>query len=139
MFLMSEAPLYRCRANLEQINQSRPDSGLGLSHFLFKSLEHHLSCSVSLALYPPLSLTHTHSHIHTLSLSQARITTRKSHSASWSTSGHVSHHVIVAAIVRRSVLNARFPFACRQEARLRQVVRRAGRRVARTLGAHAHG
>jgi len=27
-----------CRANLEQIRQSRPDSGLGLSHFSGKSL-----------------------------------------------------------------------------------------------------
>ena len=39
-------PPCRCRANLAQICQSRPDSGLGLSHFRSESLEHHLSYSL---------------------------------------------------------------------------------------------
>jgi len=36
----------RCRANLEQISQSKPDSCLGLSHFRPQSLSHHSSCSL---------------------------------------------------------------------------------------------
>jgi len=32
--------------NLEHISQSRPDSGLGLSHSQYESLETHLSCSL---------------------------------------------------------------------------------------------
>ena len=38
---------YRCRANLEQISQSRPDSGLGLNHFQYRSLQDHSSRSLS--------------------------------------------------------------------------------------------
>jgi len=37
----------RCRANLEHISQSRPDYGLGLSHFQSESPEHLLSRSLS--------------------------------------------------------------------------------------------
>ena len=37
---------FRCRANLEHISQSRPESGLGLSHFQYESLENHLRCSL---------------------------------------------------------------------------------------------
>jgi hypothetical protein len=37
---------HRCRANVEQMSQSRPDSGLGLSNFQFESLYSRLSCSL---------------------------------------------------------------------------------------------
>jgi hypothetical protein len=33
-------------SELEQISQSRPVSGLGLSHFQYESLEHRFSCSL---------------------------------------------------------------------------------------------
>ena len=36
----------RRQANVEQIGQSRPDSGLGLSHFQCKSLQTHVRCSL---------------------------------------------------------------------------------------------
>ena len=36
----------RCRANMAHIRQSRPDSGLDLSHFQFECLEHFFSCSL---------------------------------------------------------------------------------------------
>jgi len=39
-------PQSRCRANLEQIRRSRPDSGLGLSHFQYENLDNYSSCSL---------------------------------------------------------------------------------------------
>ena len=36
----------RCRANLVQIRQTRPDSGLGLSHFQYESLSTRLTGSL---------------------------------------------------------------------------------------------
>ena len=39
-------PQSRYRANLEQIRRSRPDSGLGLSHFQYEHLENDSSCSL---------------------------------------------------------------------------------------------
>ena len=35
-----------CLANLEQISKSRPDSGLGVSHFHYESLSNHSSCPI---------------------------------------------------------------------------------------------
>ena len=37
---------YRCRGNLAQIGQSRPDSGVGLNHFQYASHSNILSCSL---------------------------------------------------------------------------------------------
>ena len=43
---VSDTPrVCRCRTNVEQISQSRPDYGLGLSHFQCDILYNHLSCS----------------------------------------------------------------------------------------------
>ena len=41
----------RCPAILEQISQSRPDSGLGLSHFQCELLTH-FSCSIHVGKRP---------------------------------------------------------------------------------------
>ena len=48
---MSEVPLYmagpcRSRANLEQISKSRPDFGVGVSHFSSNFLKNVLRCSL---------------------------------------------------------------------------------------------
>ena len=39
----------RCRANMEQVSQSRPDSGLSLSHFQYECLENRFRCSLNAA------------------------------------------------------------------------------------------
>jgi hypothetical protein len=49
---------FRCRASLALTRQSRPDVGLGLSHFQYESLENHLSCFLQL----PLRLNPTPDH-----------------------------------------------------------------------------
>jgi len=41
---LDPTPTHRCRGNLEQRSQSRPDYGLDLSHLKCKSFENHLSC-----------------------------------------------------------------------------------------------
>ena len=47
--VMSEVPLYRCRANLEHIRQPRLDSDLDLRYFQHEHLENCSSCSEKMA------------------------------------------------------------------------------------------
>jgi len=88
-FLMSEVPLYgvgcqavsgRCRTNSAQIRQSRPDSGLDLSHFLAKVLTPCEVVDFSLGIGTTISLGTTNLHVKTKSMVLRPLVYLESHS-----------------------------------------------------------
>ena len=46
-----------CRANVAHIRQSRPDYGLGLSHFRYERLSNHSRCSIHARQWPVESVS----------------------------------------------------------------------------------